>query len=57
MGDFNAEPNEPAISNFCEIYNNKNIKRENLLQKFCKSDMHRSNLNKQTKEFPKFICY
>ena len=21
MGDFNAEPNEPAISDFCEIYN------------------------------------
>ena len=28
MGDFNAEPNEPAISNFCEIYNNKNKKRK-----------------------------
>ena len=25
MGDFNAEPNEPAISNFCEIYNTTNI--------------------------------
>ena len=25
MGDFNVEPNEPAISDFCEIYNTKNI--------------------------------
>ena len=24
MVDFNAEPNEPAISEFCEIYNTKN---------------------------------
>ena len=31
MGDFNAEPNEPAISDFCELYNTKNIKRENVL--------------------------
>ena len=23
MGDFNSEPNEPAISDFCEIYNTK----------------------------------
>ena len=28
MGDFNAEPNEPAISDFCEIYNTKNVKKE-----------------------------
>ena len=28
MGDFNAEPNEPAISNFCEISNTKNIIKE-----------------------------
>ena len=28
MGDFNAEPNEPAISDFCEIYNTKNIIKE-----------------------------
>ena len=28
MGDFNAEPNEPAISDFCEIYNTKNIKEK-----------------------------
>ena len=27
-GDFNAEPNEPAISDFCEIYNTKNIKEK-----------------------------
>ena len=32
MGDFNAEPSEPVISDFCEIYNTKN-KRENMLQK------------------------
>ena len=25
MGDFNSEPNEPDISDFCEIYNTKNI--------------------------------
>ena len=28
MGDFNAEPNEPAISHFCEICNTKNIMKE-----------------------------
>ena len=28
LGDFNAEPNEPAISDFCEIYNTKNITKE-----------------------------
>ena len=28
MGDFTAEPNEPAVSNFCEIYNTKNITKE-----------------------------
>ena len=28
MGDFNAEPNEPAISNFYQIYNTKNIKEK-----------------------------
>ena len=28
MGDFNAEPNEPAISDFCEIFNTKNIIKE-----------------------------
>ena len=28
MGDFNAEPNEPVISNFCAIYNTKNIIKE-----------------------------
>ena len=28
MGDFNAEPNEPAISDFCEICNTKNIKEK-----------------------------
>ena len=28
MSAFNAEPNEPAISDFCEIYNNKNIIKE-----------------------------
>ena len=28
MGDFNAETNEPAISDFCEIYNTKNIIKE-----------------------------
>ena len=28
MGDFNAEPNEPAVSDFCEIYNTKNIIKE-----------------------------
>ena len=28
MGDFNAEPNEPAISDFCEISNTKNIIKE-----------------------------
>ena len=38
-----------CISNFCEIYNTKNV-----LQKY---NMHRSNLNKQTKEFPRFNCY
>ena len=27
MGDFNAEPNEPAISDLCEMYN-KNIIKE-----------------------------
>ena len=30
MGDFNAEPNEPAISDFCEIYNSKNIIKEKI---------------------------
>ena len=28
--DFNSEPNEPAISNFCEIYNTKNIIKEKI---------------------------
>ena len=28
MGDFNSEPNEPDISDFCEIYNTKNIIKE-----------------------------
>ena len=28
MGDFNSEPNEPAISDFCEIYNTKKIMKE-----------------------------
>ena len=28
MGDFNAEPNQPAISDFCEIHNTKNIMKE-----------------------------
>ena len=28
MGDFNAKPNEPAISDFCEIYNTNNIIKE-----------------------------
>ena len=28
MGDFNAEPNELAISDFCEIYNTKSIIKE-----------------------------
>ena len=28
MGDFNSEPNEPAISDFCEICNTKNIIKE-----------------------------
>ena len=28
MGDFNLEPNEPAISDFCEICNTKNIIKE-----------------------------
>ena len=28
MGDFNSEPNEPAISDFCEIHNTKNIIKE-----------------------------
>ena len=28
MGDFNAEPNESAISDFCEICNTKNIIKE-----------------------------
>ena len=28
MGVFKAESNEPAISNFCEIYNTKNIIKE-----------------------------
>ena len=28
MGDFNAEPNEPPISDFREVYNTKNIKEK-----------------------------
>ena len=28
VGDFNAEPADTAVSNFCEIYNLKNIIRE-----------------------------
>ena len=28
IGYFNGEPNEPAISDFCEIYNTKNIIKE-----------------------------
>ena len=28
MGDFNSEPNEPTISDFCQIYNTKNIIKE-----------------------------
>ena len=28
MGDFNSEPKEPAISDFCEIYITKNIIKE-----------------------------
>ena len=32
MGDFNAEPNEPAISDFCEIYNTKKNNRVNVIQ-------------------------
>ena len=30
MGDFNAEPSDTAVSDFCEIYNKQgNINREN----------------------------
>ena len=29
MGDFNAEPTDVALSDFCEIYNLKNIVRDN----------------------------
>ena len=25
INDFNVEPNEPAVSDFCEIYNTENI--------------------------------
>ena len=28
MGNFNEEPNELAISDFCEMYNTKNIKEK-----------------------------
>ena len=30
MGDFNSEPNELTISDFCEIYNTKNIIKEKI---------------------------
>ena len=30
MGEFNSEPSEPAISDFCEIYNTKNIIKEKM---------------------------
>ena len=33
LGAFNAEPNEPAISNFCEIYNTTNIKDKTSFKK------------------------
>ena len=29
IGDFNAEPADTVVSDFCEIYNLKNIIREN----------------------------
>ena len=46
MGDFNAESNEPAISDFCEIYNTKNIVKEkpcfkNPANPICIDQMHR----------------
>ena len=33
LGAFNAEPNEPAISDFCEIYNTKNMKDKTSFKK------------------------
>ena len=36
MGDFNAEPNEPAISNFCEIYNTKTLQKRKRASKTLK---------------------
>ena len=34
IGDFNAEPANTAVSNFCEIYNLKNITREKACFKY-----------------------
>ena len=36
MGDFNAESTDSARSNFCEIYNLKNIVKEKTCFKKCK---------------------
>ena len=36
MGDFHAEPNKPAVSDFCEIFNSKNILKE----KTCFKNQH-----------------
>ena len=53
MGDFNAEPNEPVISNFCKVYNTKNIIKEKTCFKNPANPTNipnnRSNPNKQTK--------
>ena len=57
MGDFDAEPNEPAISDFCEIYNTNNIIKEKCFKNPKKPNMHRSHLNKQAKELPECKCY
>ena len=37
MDDFHAEPNKPAVSDFCEIYNTKNILKEKIFKELQKS--------------------
>ena len=56
--DFNAEQNEPAISDFLWNLNTINIiKGKTCFKNPENKKCIRSNLYKQTKGFPKFNCY
>ena len=56
-GDFNAEMSENAMIDFCDIYNLKNlIKDKTCFKNVEHPSLHRSDLNKSTKELPKNCC-